>query len=260
MRRVFNPNFAGLQIDWEENREVEYLGTSVLSGRSSHTAATCKRGKGLIHYLYPIDATFESPAQLVIKYDQNPKKWKSNWGWEVYKGKLIIDFEDSTRKKPIRLSYWYEESDEVEDLQENEDWVYIPSSQSISPVRISPRGRIQTSTLERPLQQALRNLLISEHGQCQITGTQCPSALEACHILPVKNGGSDVIENALLLRRDIHALFDAGLLNFRLAGDQWVVEFDRGITDSAYRDLHGTVKSWTLCHPYFEARAKLGAG
>jgi hypothetical protein len=76
----------------------------------------------------------------------------------------------------------------------------------------------------------------------------------------VKNGGSDVIENALLLRRDIHALFDAGLLHFRLESDQWLVEVDSSVTDSVYGELHGTLKSWTSCHSYFEARAKLGAG
>ncbi|MES2668973.1 MAG: HNH endonuclease signature motif containing protein [Pseudomonadota bacterium] len=260
MRKVFNPDFAGLQIDWKEDREIEYLGTSVLSGRSFHTAATCKRGKILIHYLYPIDVIFDSPIRLILKYDDNPERWKPNWGWEVCRGRLIIDFEDSTRQKPISLSFWHEENNKVEELKEDQDWVYISSNQSKAPVEITPRGRIQTSRLERPLQQAIRNLLISEHGRCQVTGTQCPRVLEACHILPVKNGGSDVIENTLLLRRDIHALFDAGLLHFRLVSDQWVVEVDSCVTDSAYRDLHGTLKSWPSCHPYFEARAKLGAG
>ena len=255
MRSVFNRSFSGLQINWEEDGEIEYLGRSALSGRSAHTAATCRRGRGLIHYLYPVKATFDSPVRLVLTYEEDPKGWDPKWGWEVCHGKLIIDFAEQNTQRPNHLSYWYRESDEIEPLIEGEDWVYIAGVPTT--VEMIPRKRIQTSRLERPLQQALRNLLISEHGRCQVTETQCPTALEACHILPVELGGSDCVENSLLLRRDIHALFDAGLMYFRLADDHLVIEVDASVTDPAYRCFHGTSRSWTSCHPYFEVRENL---
>jgi putative restriction endonuclease len=44
--------------------------------------------------------------------------------------------------------------------------------------------------------------------QCAVTGERTLPALDAAHILPVKKRGVHDISNGLLLRRDLHALFD----------------------------------------------------
>ncbi|MBM3649181.1 MAG: HNH endonuclease [Alphaproteobacteria bacterium] len=44
--------------------------------------------------------------------------------------------------------------------------------------------------------------------RCAITGERTLPALEAAHILPVKLDGLHDVSNGLLLRRDLHALFD----------------------------------------------------
>lgn len=49
-------------------------------------------------------------------------------------------------------------------------------------------------------------------GACCVTGTTSPPTLEAAHIRPYSEGGSHEVRNGLLLRVDIHRLFDAGLL------------------------------------------------
>ncbi len=46
--------------------------------------------------------------------------------------------------------------------------------------------------------------------KCAITGERTLPALEAAHIKPFAEGGSHDPQNGLLLRRDIHALFDGG--------------------------------------------------
>ena len=46
--------------------------------------------------------------------------------------------------------------------------------------------------------------------RCVITGERTLPALEAAHIKPFAEGGSHDPTNGLLLRRDIHALFDMG--------------------------------------------------
>lgn len=46
--------------------------------------------------------------------------------------------------------------------------------------------------------------------KCAITGERTLPALEAAHIKPFAEGGSHDPQNGLLLRRDIHALFDSG--------------------------------------------------
>lgn len=124
-------------------------------------------------------------------------------------------------------------------LSEGEDWVYIPRTNPAARGQVVARDREQVSRIARPLQAQLRNLLISQHGRCQVTGTECPAVLEACHIEPVRDGGDDSQENALLLRRDIHALFDAGLLKFRLVSGFWTVEVDSSVFDPMYAEMNG---------------------
>jgi len=48
--------------------------------------------------------------------------------------------------------------------------------------------------------------------QCAVTGTNEESVLEAAHILAYKGQQTNHIQNGILLRSDIHLLFDLGLL------------------------------------------------
>lgn len=48
--------------------------------------------------------------------------------------------------------------------------------------------------------------------RCAITGTHIPPVLQAAHIRPVTAGGEHRLDNGLLLRSDIHTLFDRGYL------------------------------------------------
>ena len=46
--------------------------------------------------------------------------------------------------------------------------------------------------------------------QCAVTRERTLPVLEAAHIRPYSEGGSNEVKNGLLLRRDIHSLFDTG--------------------------------------------------
>ncbi len=46
--------------------------------------------------------------------------------------------------------------------------------------------------------------------RCAVTGERTLPALDAAHIIPYAEGGTHSADNGLLLRRDIHSLFDAG--------------------------------------------------
>ena len=48
------------------------------------------------------------------------------------------------------------------------------------------------------------------HGRLQVTAEHSLPALEAAHIRPYGDGGEHEIVNGLLLRSDIHRLFDRG--------------------------------------------------
>jgi hypothetical protein len=56
------------------------------------------------------------------------------------------------------------------------------------------------------------DLMVAYSGQCVITGTKVDGVLEAAHIIPVADEPFFHVTNGLLLRADVHALFDQGLL------------------------------------------------
>jgi putative restriction endonuclease len=67
----------------------------------------------------------------------------------------------------------------------------------------------------RMAQQAFKAVVMDAyHGRCAITGTKIRPVLEAAHILPVspRHGGENRMDNGLLLRSDVHTMFDSGYL------------------------------------------------
>jgi putative restriction endonuclease len=77
--------------------------------------------------------------------------------------------------------------------------------------------------------------------ECAITGGRVLPALEAAHIQSYGSGGEHEVSNGLLLRRDIHSVFDAGYLTFDedlcvVVSDRVRTEFNNG---NEYRRLHG---------------------
>ncbi len=68
-------------------------------------------------------------------------------------------------------------------------------------------------TLARPKQADFRRKLLDAYEcRCAMTGCTVTEALEAAHVEPFRNGGIDLLSNGILLRSDLHRLFDAGLI------------------------------------------------
>lgn len=82
-------------------------------------------------------------------------------------------------------------------------------------IETSVRQSAAIRSFSRPRQQQFRKELIDSMKSCPITGNTLIKVLQAAHIKPYAYGGSDDKSNGLLLRADIHILFDAGLLNLR---------------------------------------------
>jgi HNH endonuclease len=90
----------------------------------------------------------------------------------------------------------------------------------------------------RPNQGALRNQLLCLDKCCVISGERQADALEAA-VIPVKAGGQEVIGNAILLRADIHRLFDWGLFWFEPAADGAEVRHDARLSQGYCELLAG---------------------
>jgi putative restriction endonuclease len=56
------------------------------------------------------------------------------------------------------------------------------------------------------------------NGGCAVTGEHAMPALEAAHIRPFAAGGTHELSNGLLLRRDLHRLFDLGYVSATPSG------------------------------------------
>ncbi|PIG95918.1 HNH endonuclease signature motif containing protein [Deinococcus sp. UR1] len=66
---------------------------------------------------------------------------------------------------------------------------------------------------QRRGQRQFRMALLERFGcRCAVTGAQPPQVLEAAHLYTYATGPVHEVKGGLLLRRDLHALFDAGLL------------------------------------------------
>jgi len=72
------------------------------------------------------------------------------------------------------------------------------------------RQRIQNVRLGQGAFQA--RVLNAYHRECAITSTKIWPALHAAHIRPVTKGGEHRVDNGLLLRSDVHTMFDLGYL------------------------------------------------
>lgn len=83
--------------------------------------------------------------------------------------------------------------------------------------------------------------------RCAITGEKTLPVLDAAHIQPYSQEGPHRIQNGLLLRRDLHALFDRGYLT---VNEDLRVEVSNRIKEDygngrAYYAMHG--KELTIC-------------
>jgi putative restriction endonuclease len=80
-------------------------------------------------------------------------------------------------------------------------------------------------------------LLAAYQGRCAITGCDALEVLEAAQIAPYRGSRSDHPQNAILLRADLHSLFDLGLIAIDPATQS--VMLSASLTTSSYANLRG---------------------
>jgi hypothetical protein len=100
------------------------------------------------------------------------------------------------------------------------------------------RRRITQDVVARQGQAQFRNALIRAYeGRCAVTGCDSPYALEAAHVRPYRGEHTNDVTNGLLLRADIHALFDLGLLAVNPATNTVVISDQ--LSGDHYKSLQG---------------------
>jgi hypothetical protein len=103
---------------------------------------------------------------------------------------------------------------------------------------VAERERVMRSILDRRGQPQFRDALIRAYkGQCALTDCTTEEALEAAHIIPCSANGEDCVQNGLLLRADLHTLFDLDL--FWIDPDTRRVKLAPQLAGGYYKWLEG---------------------
>lgn len=90
---------------------------------------------------------------------------------------------------------------------------------------------------QRRGQKVFRDSLIAQGSRCAVTGCEVLDILEAAHITAYRNDTHNHISNGLLLRCDMHTLYDLDL--FAIDPESLVIFFAPYIQDEEYTKFHG---------------------
>jgi hypothetical protein len=102
------------------------------------------------------------------------------------------------------------------------------------------RLKRQVEQATRPDQQAFRGKIRRNYqDKCAVTAYATPAAFEAAHISTRKGSDDNSAANGILLRSDIHALFDSFLIT--LSEDGAAIEVSSELKDPSYRFLRTAV-------------------
>lgn len=98
-------------------------------------------------------------------------------------------------------------------------WEDSDATESETELERDMRTRIEASIVIRQGQGRFRRHVLMAYGAaCCITGTTLEPVLDAAHISPYKGDHTDRPDNALLLRTDVHTLFDRHLVTVTPGG------------------------------------------
>lgn len=124
-----------------------------------------------------------------------PKNWSKN----IVKGKSY-DTNES-----IGAEVWGQVQQRLGDLSTKEGELTMNESGPVYGSEITIRSRIGQSAFRALVSDAY-------HYRCAITKEKTLPVLEAAHIKPYSKSGPNLINNGLLLRSDMHILFDKGYM------------------------------------------------
>lgn len=124
---------------------------------------------------------------------------RARWGHEYYP--RLRSFADPAEEKVLAQYFATDPiADPYRDAERDEEMKRLGFDNRTFSLR---------SIAQRQGQQAFRNRLLTAYGrQCAVTGTTAVSVLEAAHIARYLGPQSNRTSNGLLLRADIHTLFD----------------------------------------------------
>lgn len=186
--------------------------------------------RGSRRYLARYKATIRGKT---AKMDYFPCRENTQFGFEF--GHYKIEFSDETRVSIAHVHWWPRGA--TSPVLDAVDALQIPDAPSMNGPGLD--ASLQTR-LSRPEQPRFRHALELAYGaRCCVTGCGVGCVLEAAHITPYDPVRHEHVSNGLLLRADLHALFDAGHL--AIDPDTRKVYFSpEALTWPEYAQLHAS--------------------
>lgn len=174
-------------------------------------------------------------------------------GWHEWEGAAMAAFQKADRpgawaglsEAEAKLLYQYAaEASEVH-LPE---WFPVPASKLVEienkthvfdPTNLTDgRTRVLQGVVQRRGQREFRRKLFDAYnGRCAISGCAIEEILEAAHIVPYFGPETNHSQNGLLLRADLHTLFDLDLI--WIDPDSLSVQISPKLTDPDYLKFQG---------------------
>lgn len=223
---------------------VEWMKSVKLSEKSANSYSGAIKGRltnwALAHRLTTkqIAAIFDPTefAALAVQIRQTPefKEWDGT-GHGMYAAalnnyqKYLLALGSRTDPKPEEYG---PHQQQVVEIESESSEPFDPKGQA------DARARVLREVVQRRGQQKFRKALIAAYsGHCAISGCPVTPLLEAAHITPYLGPDTNSITNGLLLRADLHTLWDLGLL--AVDPDTHMVWVSPEINDPTYQGLAG---------------------
>ena len=186
-------------------------------------------------------------APIARGFDDTQSHHPGQINWDDLFWKLVGRREESGRpgrkEKSGRLEDVGYDVTKVSSDQKMMAHLQQESDKSLPENATDAKERILRSIVQRRGQKKFRNRLLKAYdGSCLVTKCDAEDALEACHISPYSDEGTNHVTNGLLLRADIHTLFDLKLIAIdEGTGKVLIAQSLRGTT---YEDLANKYIEW----------------
>jgi hypothetical protein len=179
--------------------DYSYNPSMLEHGESERIMATSLRDGLAINTLKDIIMTFSEQRMPLVIFLKAFREGKQ--GYNIHAD--IQRFIDQTSETPITWFVKIVRKTPVRSGAKKQDTVSRPPT----------KKQIEKSIKARRGQQEFRARLLGQfQGQCCITGCSAEEVLEAAHISPYSMNQDMGLSNGLILRADLHTLFDCGLL------------------------------------------------
>ena len=134
--------------------------------------------------------------------------------------------------KNTSIGYWAFDSTTGDSSKNDDpDWTFESASE------LDARKKINAAITQRRGGTKFRNSLLEAYGnRCTVTGSTVIDVLEGAHIVPYRGDHTNHVRNGLLLRADIHTLFDKYML--AIDPDSLRVILAANLRNSEYEQLH----------------------